>query len=188
MNPKILIIPGNGGSDVKKDNWYPWLYAQLTQRGLNVVAQNMPDPIFAHKAIWLPFIKNELQANENTIIIGHSSGSVAALRFLEQNKLLGAILIGCNFTDLGYPEEKESGYYEDKWQWEKIKKNAQWLVQFASQDDPFIPIHEPRFIHEHIDSEYHEYKDRGHFMSPDQQFPELFETVMRKINEKATTK
>lgn len=183
MKPKIIIIPGNGGSDIETDHWYSWLRDELRQLGFEVIAENMPDPVIAKKSIWLPHIKNSFKADENTIIIGHSSGGVAALRYLEESKLLGAIVVGVNHTDLGYEEEKESGYYDTPWQWEKIKANSQWIVQFCSQDDPYIPVKEPRHIHEQLDSEYHEYTDRGHFGSEhksDTQMPELIEVLKRK--------
>ena len=39
-------------------------------------------------SIWLPFMKDELGVDENTIIIGHSSGACAAVRFAETHKVL----------------------------------------------------------------------------------------------------
>lgn len=144
----------------------------------------MPDPEIAHMNIWLPYIKNELQADENTIIIGHSSGAVAAMRYLEHNKLLGAVLIGACHTDLGLESEKEAGYYTDPWQWESIKANAKWLIQFASTDDPYVMIDEARYIQKQTNSEYHEFADRGHFgdeLLPTKEFPELVEEVRKKV-------
>ena len=186
MKPKIIILPGNGNTDMG-EIWFPWVREQLTSKGFEVIAENMPDPEMAHMNIWLPHVINKFKADQNTIIIGHSTGGVAVLRLLESHKLLGAIVIGVNHTDLGYPEEKESGYYDQPWQWGKMKANAQWIVQFCSQDDPYIPIKEPRYIHEQIDSEYHEFVDRGHFGSEHEQsktFPELIEVIDRKTNAK----
>ena len=36
----------------------------------------MPDPLYARKSIWLPFMEDELGIGEDDIIIGHSSGAV----------------------------------------------------------------------------------------------------------------
>lgn len=183
-NYKIIILPGNGNSDIESDHWYAWVRDELKQLGLEVIAQNMPDPEIARKNIWLPHLKNKLKADEKTIIIGHSSGGVAALKYLEDNKLTGAIVVGVNHTDLNDDAEKASGYYNQPWQWAKIKSHAQWIVQFSSQDDPYIPVAQPRFIHEKIDSEYHEFTDRGHFGSQyrsEEKFPEIIEVVKRKL-------
>lgn len=175
--PRIIIIPGNGNSRIDSDHWYAWVRDELKGRGYEVVASDMPDPVEAHMNIWLPHIELVYKADKNTIIIGHSSGGVASMRYLENHKLLGAILIGVNYTDLGDEGERESGYYKDVWQWNKIKSNASWIVQFASTDDPYIPIDQPRFIHDQLNTEYYELSDRGHFMTDhnpvNKTFPEI---------------
>jgi uncharacterized protein len=186
MKPRIIILPGNGGGNIEEKHWHAWVRDQLRNKGFEVICENMPSPELAERKIWLPHLKNKFKADKKTIIIGHSSGGLAALRYLENNKLLGIIIAGVNYTDLGMEEEKLSGYYDDPWQWGKIKKNAQWIVHFASQDDPYIPIKEQRFIHQKLDSEYHEYTDRGHFGSEyktAKKFPEVVEVVLRKVEE-----
>jgi predicted alpha/beta hydrolase family esterase len=183
--PAVIILPGNGGTDIHHDHWYAGVAQQLRSRGYVVTLENMPDAVLARRTIWLPHIKNNLHADENTIIIGHSSGGVAALRYLETEKLLGVVVIGVNHTDLGFDEEKQSGYYADPWQWKKIRENSKWIVQFCSTDDPYIPIAEPRFIHEKLQSEYHEYTNRGHFGSDKMSenfFPEIVTVIERHTN------
>jgi hypothetical protein len=182
--PKIIIIPGNGGSHVDSDHWYASLAGELRGRGYEVVAEDMPDPVAAHANIWLPHIEKVFKADENSIIIGHSSGGVAALRYLENHKLFGAILAGVNYTDFGDEIEKDSGYYDSPWHWDRIKENAGWIVQFSSTDDPYIPITEPRYIHDMLGTEYHELTDRGHFMighNPlNNTYPEIIKIVESK--------
>jgi predicted alpha/beta hydrolase family esterase len=184
---KIILLPGNGDCDMETTNWYKWVADELRKRDYQVISQNMPDPEIARKDIWFPFVVNELKADKNTIIIGHSSGGVAALRLLEDHQLLGAIVIGVNYTDLDDEMEKQSGYYDVPWQWQKIKQNAEWIAQFASLDDPYIPIEQPRFIHQQLESEYHEYTDQGHFGSPHEElktFPKLIEIIEQKVEGK----
>ena len=62
--------------------------------GFTSELRNMPDPITARRSIWLPFMKDELGVDEQTVIIGHSSGACAAVRFAETNKVAGIILVG----------------------------------------------------------------------------------------------
>ena len=48
----------------------------------------MKDPFVARKEIWLTQMKEEFKCDESTLIIGHSSGAVAAMRYAETNKVL----------------------------------------------------------------------------------------------------
>lgn len=179
---KGILLPGNGGGS-PTDNWFPYLDQELPKLGIEVINKQFPDAVLARKEYWLPFIK-ELGADEDTILIGHSSGAVASMRYAETNKILGSILVGVCYTDLGYDTEKQSGYYDDPWNWEAIKSNQKWVIQFASKDDPWIPISEAQFIHEKLNSDYYEYVDRGHFGHDGaelREFPELIEALETKI-------
>lgn len=177
-NLKAIFVPGNGG-DNYQDRWRPYLKSELEKLGIAFTNVDFPDPVLASMNVWLPFIK-ELGADENTILIGHSSGAEAAMRYAENNKLFGTVLVGACYTDLGLQNEKEAGYYDKPWQWDKIKNNQKWIIQFHSTDDPFIPIEEARFVHDQLNTEYYEFKDRKHFGNGTE-FPELMEAIKNKL-------
>ncbi len=178
---KVILIHGNGGS-WPKENWLVPVVRRLRKLGLKVIFRQFPDPVLARAKYWLPFIK-KLGANENTILIGHSSGAVAAMRYAENNKILGSILVAVCYTDLGVKEEKLSRYYDKPWNWGAIRKNQEWIAQFASVDDRFIPIREARFVHKKLKTEYHEFKHQGHFSSWDKKidFPQIVAIVKKKL-------
>lgn len=180
--PTIILIHGNGDS-TPHDNWLPYVKSELEQLGLNVVARQFPDAPLARERYWIPFLKDVLKADENTIIVGHSSGALAALRFAENYKIYGSVLVGAMHTDLGIETERLSGYYSHPWNWQAIKNNQQWIVQFASSDDPWIPIDEPRFIHKQLNTEYYEFSDQGHFGGDyhKPEFPELVAALKKKL-------
>lgn len=183
QNVKIIIIHGNGGS-TPQDNWIPYLQTELEKLNLTVIARQFPDANLARESYWIPFLKNELKADESTIVIGHSSGAVAAMRFAESNKLLGSILVGVCYTDLGNEYEILSGYYDRPWNWQAIKNNQQWIALFASTDDPWIPIKEPRFIQEQLQPDYYEFTNQGHFGGDRRKetFPEIIEVIKQKLS------
>lgn len=179
---KAILIPGNGGG-TPQDNWFPYLEQELPKLGITVINQQFPDAQLARKEYWLPYI-TELGADEQTILIGHSSGAIAALRYAQEHQILGSVLVGAYYTDLGLEDEKKSHYFDTPWNFEAIQKNQEWMIQFASTDDPFIPIDESRYLHEHVGTEYHEFTDRAHFGHGDQQqqtFPELVQAVAAKL-------
>ncbi len=109
--PHVMIIPGNGASNVYKSNWYSYMKVELekSDKFSSVILENMPDPINAKEGIWVPFIKRVVDADDNIILIGHSSGAEAIMRLLEQTVVLGVILIAACHTDLGDESERNAG-------------------------------------------------------------------------------
>lgn len=179
---KIVFIPGNGGSTTQ-DNWFPSVKNDLESYGLKVFAETFPDQDLAREAYWIPFLYNELKVDSETILVGHSSGAIAAMRFAEQYQVLGSVLVGAYYTDLNMEKEKLSGYFSRSWNWDKIRNNQKWISLFASEDDPWIPIEHPRHIHQCLNCEYHEYKNQGHFGGDyiKKEFPELTLSIMNYL-------
>jgi predicted alpha/beta hydrolase family esterase len=180
---KAILIHGNGGG-TKDDHWQAWLAGELEKRGVEVINETFPDNDLARAKYWLPYIE-KLGADENTILIGHSSGAVAAMRYAENHKILGSFLVAPCYTDLGDEDEKKSGYYDEAWDWEKIRQNQKFIVQFSSQNDPYIPIDEARFIHDNLNSDYTEKTDAGHFRGQEgfEKFPELLDKITERLSQ-----
>ena len=136
---RAVIVPGNGDGDIEHSNWYAWIAGKLRndERFDEVVLKNMPDPIRARRDIWLPFMRTEMGCDPRTVVIGHSSGAVAAMRLLETDKLHGAVLVSACHTDLGDANERASGYYPPSggpWQYEAMMANAGGNVRAAHVD------------------------------------------------------
>ena len=179
MKPRCILIPGNGGARTDFA-WLPYAKRELEALGCEVIAPEVyPDPILARMSIWLPFI-DSFKPDENTVLIGWSSGAEAAMRYVETHKILGTILVAPCYTDLGLDSEKESGYYDKPWNWEAIKSNQKWIVQASSVNDPHIPIEEARYVHEKLGTDYYEFPDKGHFY-PMEEFPEIIEAIKKYI-------
>ncbi|XP_026786535.3 serine hydrolase RBBP9 [Pangasianodon hypophthalmus] len=177
---KVVIVPGNGAGDVEHSNWYGWLNKHINQiPGVCSELRNMPDPVTARESIWLPFMEKELQCDEETVIIGHSSGAAAAMRYSETHKVFGIILVGAYTSDLGDENERASGYFSRPWEWERIRANVKHIVQFGSTDDPFLPWEEQQEVADGLKPELHKYTDRGHFQNT--HFPELISAIQKLI-------
>lgn len=169
------------GKDMLSDKhqmWFAWMKIKLEAAGVDVIAQDYPDSYLCRSEYWLPYIK-ELGADEKTILVGHSTGAIAAMRFAENNKILGSVLVGSYYTDLEDADEKASGYFDNPWLWDSIKNNQGWIAQFHSTDDPWISNQEAYMIHDMLRTELHEFNDRGHFGvdRPYKEFPELLDLL-----------
>eukprot|EP00455_Lapot_gusevi_P048297 TRINITY_DN6649_c0_g1_i3.p1 TRINITY_DN6649_c0_g1~~TRINITY_DN6649_c0_g1_i3.p1 ORF type:complete len:208 (-),score=35.65 TRINITY_DN6649_c0_g1_i3:45-608(-) len=176
---KILIIPGMGCTPTLRSNWYRWVKQTLESHGYHVLAPDMPDPHKCRMGIWLSFIMDTLKCDDQCLIVGHSTGAIAIMRLLEQTRVKGAILVAAYHTDLGCAAERASGYFRTAWDWQKMKSNADFIVQFASTDDELIPISEARHVGENLATEYLEFTDQMHFYGPE--FPQLIEKILEKF-------
>ena len=182
---KVIIAPGNGCTNIRRSNWYGWLASELEKLSVTVVCENFPDPINARREIWIPHIKSLCDgAEEETILVGHSSGAQAAMRFAEENRLLAVVLVSATFSDLGDANERASNYYptpdgQNAYKFTKMRENVAIWHQFHSDNDPFIPISEAKQIREGLcldDSAFHYLPKRSHFFDPP--FHELLDLVL----------
>jgi len=182
---KVVIVPGNGGGSVERSNWYASVRDSLSadKRITSVQVQDMPDPVYARESYWLPFMHDILQCDSNTVVIGHSSGAVAGMRYAESYAVGGLVLVSAYVSDLGDETERKSGYFNRPWQWDKIRQNAGFIVQFGSSDDPFLPWSEQQVVADGLHADLKQYSNRGHFMNS--RFPELVESVLHYVDKKA---
>lgn len=108
---RIVLIPGNGVYEVKWSMWYPSVIDTLAQ-ATDVktgqllfpgggVLRNFPDPLYAHENIWIQFMRDDIQINEEDVVIGHSSGAAAIMRYIETYKVKGVVLVSAYQSDLG---------------------------------------------------------------------------------------
>lgn len=178
---KIIFIHGNG-SMRWSFGWAPWLKEEIDQLGFNTIFETFPDSIFARKKYWIPFLKDHVKADENTVLVGWSSGAVASMRFAEENKILGSILVAPCYTDLGSEDEKISGWYDDPWKWDCIKNNQKFISLIYSKNDELIPIEEFEHIKENLQpDQIYEFEDKGHFIREEKML-EIIDSI-KKIQE-----
>jgi len=173
----VIICPGNGCTNVYESNWYGLLYDQLTSKGIPAYCENFPDPLNARRDRWVPFIRSlaEKQDNPiNVVLVGHSSGAQAALRYAEEYPVHACILVSATYSDLGDAHERASGYYpqkkkdgmeENPYLFDRMKENCRHWWQFHSDDDPFIPTFEAEKIRDGLglSTTYNMLPGRSHF-------------------------
>ena len=177
MKPRFIFVHGNQ-TPHWSFAWAPWLKTELDALGFETFFETMPDSIIARAEYWLPFLKDYVQVGENDVLIGWSSGAVAAMRYAEEQRIKGSILVSPCYTDLGDDLEKQSGYYDAPWQWNKIKLNQQNIALFYGDDDPFIPQSEFEFIERQLDPATLKIAGGKHFIER-QEFPELLAYITK---------
>jgi uncharacterized protein len=157
MPERVFIIHGYLG--YPEEAWQPWLKAELEKRGYAVALPAMPHPDRPTISEWVAFITRLVgQPDEKTVMIGHSLGAQAVLRYLEA---LGAngqsvgktVLIASGFPSGMSPEaaDQKSGGDPTLRAWlsigvdpGKVKKAAGTCTVILSVDDPYIPFEEAK--------------------------------------------
>ena len=178
---KIAIIPGNGGGAAESSVWYAWVRDALRsdERVSDVMLCDMPDPVLARECYWLPFMRDQLLCDENTIIVGHSSGAAAAMRYAEQWPVGGLVLVGAYASDLDDETERCSGYFSRPWAWHLIRQNSPFVIQFGSTDDPYLPWDEQKRVADALAADLRQFSNRGHFI--DAEFPEVIMAIREQM-------
>ena len=180
MNKKAIILHGRYGKP--EHHWFPYVERELKNIGLEVINIELPLCDKNRALIRLKFIET-IGTNRNTILIGHSSGGVMAMRYAENHQLLGSVLVAACQSHFEDEELIKSGYFNSPWDWSKIKNNQRWIVQYASTDDPHIPISDARIIRDALNTDYYEYNNQGHFgySARKFEFPEIVEEITKRL-------
>jgi len=135
--------------------WLPWLKAQLEKSGYVVALPAMPHPDWPVIADWIGFIAKLVgEPDDGTVMIGHSLGCQAILRYLETVGATGTsvaktVLVAGIFPVGMSPAEAEheTGGDAALVPWfvagldpVKVKRAAGQCTVILSEDDPYIRI------------------------------------------------
>lgn len=178
MIPRIIFAHGND-TEHWSGSWAHWLKNELGKRGYPTFFETFPDSIMARAKYWIPFLGDHIKAGENDVIVGWSSGAVAAMKYTEIHRLFGSILISPSATDGGDELEEQSGYYDTPWNWDAIKKNQERIDLIYSDDDPYIPQSEFELIGDKLGATVHKLSGKKHFIG-DPTFRELLDVITKQ--------
>lgn len=149
--------------------WYPDTKKTLEAEGFQVLVPEMPETNAPKLSLWLPKLQELVgEPDEETYLVGHSSGCITILRYLEQlkekQKIGGAVLVAGFTDDLGYEELKN--FFETPIDFEKIKTKANHLVAIHSDNDPYVPLKHGDIFKEKLGAEVIIKHEMGHFSGP----------------------
>jgi len=179
MRPRIVYVHGNGTSHWSF-GWAAWLKEQLGARGFPTFFETMPDSVIARRQYWMPFLEQHVGLGEDDVVVGWSSGAVAAMRYAEVHRIAGSVLVGPSYTDLDDELERQSGWFDSPWDWPAIRRNQGAIFVVSSDSDPYIPSDEFRTIVDELEAEHLNLPGRGHFMEEDT-FPELLDLLVDRF-------
>ena len=187
---KAIIVPGNGcpgdGADLSDVMWYGWMAKELRARGIECTPTGFPEPLFAFEKVWKDHCLDHFKLDGETLLIGHSSGSACALRLMEEHQTAGCVLVSAYDSDLGDQIERESGYFNRNFDYDKMKINTPFILQFHSKDDDLVPVASGRNVARGLEGKvvYHEMTNDGHFNCRNR-FPVILEAIDAVLDKRA---
>ena len=174
-----LILHGTGSDH--SQNWFTWLKKELEGRGYKVWVPDLPHAEKPNIERYNKFIfsNKDWDFNEESIIIGHSSGAVEILGLLQNfpNKVVvnKCFLIGSFMNDLGWDSLKE--LFISPFDYGKIKQHSKQFVFIHSDNDPHCPLEHAKFLSDKLSGKLIIVKGQGHFSGPDVKIPSILEEL-----------
>lgn len=166
---KAIILHGTGGTP--ESNWFRWLKRELQNKGLEVWLPALPDTARPSLRKNVNFISTHapFQVDNDTIVIGHSSGATLALALVQELKdPIGALVTVSAFVPM--PEvynatawEANARLFDIEFDWPRIRNGAKVRLMFHSDDDPYIPVSVAEHIAQKTEAELVVIPSQGHF-------------------------
>lgn len=173
---KVYIVHGYGGTPEK--HWFPYLASELEALGIDCLRLEMPDTENPHPEKWLDHLRQQVQIDEQTVIIGHSLGCIASLNFLAR----------------GYEKPKAaifvSGFYQpldnlpELTPFSNLYAVSPPLMPFptyviSAVNDTVVPHEFSDRLAQHLGATYLRFPQGGHFLEEEgwQQFPALLKLI-----------
>lgn len=183
MQRRVFIIHGYQGSPLT--GWKPWLAEELRAKGYEVHIPAMPTPNTPKKDEWVKTISETIGKPQPTdILLGHSLGTIASLRYLESlkpgEKIGKTILLAGFYEHLGDDDMTNMlTFIDTPVDFEAVRSHCDSFAVIHSDDDDSVLLKYGQNLAQqlHIPIEVHH--GYGHFSSGDGVFelPLLLEKI-----------
>lgn len=167
MKQAILLhgTQANGNS-----NWLPWLSEQLQQKGMQVYIPDLPHADYPSLQEWTDYVHANcpFAIDQDTAIIGHSAGAVAALILTQHVNKVGKVVAVAAFKDLTHLHDVLDWHANDRFldipfDFTAIQKSCSDIVFLHSDDDPYCPTSHAEYLAVQTNGTLHIQHGYGHF-------------------------
>jgi len=185
---RAYIIHGWDGSP--EEPMLQWIKKSLENKEFEVSVPKMPNPDKPKIKEWVDKLRDIIRKpDKNIILIGHSVGCQAVLRYLETiNQQVEKVILIAPWMHLDKNTIKEEGeevieiakpWMETSINWRKIKENCDDFVAIFSDNDPYVPLSNVNMFKKNLDAKILILKNRGHFDPSNNidKLPELLEFI-----------
>ena len=136
---RYVLLHGYTGSP--ETNFFPWLKSELEKTGSEVIVPKLPNSDDPKVYNQVEAVLSSVDFDENTVVVGHSLGSIVALKILEklEKPIHKTVLVASfgenNFLDENFPE------YAFDWKFDslKINQNGGEIIILRDTTDDVVP-------------------------------------------------
>ncbi len=186
---KIYVVHGWDGSP--EEPLFRWIKKSLETEDFEVYIPKMPNPSKPEIKSWINRLKAIINLDKDTILVGHSVGCQAVLRYLEalnKNEKLKKVILIAPWMHLDRNTIKEEGeevvkiakpWMETPINWKKIKVHCDDFVAIFSDNDPYVPLSNVDMFKKNLNAKILILKNRYHFDPGNNidKLPELLEFI-----------
>lgn len=140
----VFLVHGTFGKPF--ENWFPWLEGELSKDGITCVIPSFPTPKHQNYTDWerlMDYYCNIGVVNEETILIGHSCGSIFLIHYLLLHKVhvKGLICVSGynNFISGNEMMDQLNESFYTPTQNIDMHRFSDTVFAFYGDDDPNIP-------------------------------------------------
>ena len=180
---KVFIFHGTGAG--KYDHWFPEIKKKLEQEDIEVCRPEFPTPEGQTLENWKKVLdEQDKEIDEDTVLIGHSTGAVFILSLLEEiDTTVEASFLISGFTGkLGIEfDDLNETFAEKDFDFENIKASSKEFYVFHSNSDPYVPLEKGAELASNLSANLELVAEAGHFNTESgyTDFPELWRELQR---------
>ena len=174
---KVYVVHGYTASS--EQNWYPWLKNQLEENNVDVTVFDMPNSDAPNAHEWDEWLDNNITCcNESTILIGHSLGCIALLRYLNRcessQRVRGIVLVSGFLEPVAALPELDS-FSNTEIDFDKIINMAEHRLAISAPNDTIVAYEYTDRLSKYIDAKLITIEQGGHFIDKEgtTEFPAL---------------
>ena len=179
---KLYLIHGWGGNS--KGGWFDILKERL--KNIEVISFDMPNTNHPKIEEWISEMNQKIKPDKETLLLGHSIGCLAIIKYLEQLpfnvKIKKVIFIAgwFNLKEDSYEDDEErqiaKPWIENPINFDEVKKHTKDFLAIFSDNDPFVPLSDTNLFKEKLNAKIIVQKSKGHFDSI-QDFEDAYKEV-----------
>jgi len=191
---KLICVHGWDGSP--NIGFWPWLQVEAQKLGLEVHAPQLPGGENPELPRWIKkidtLVGTDAISRANTILIGHSLGCDAVLRYVERlpiSQRIGAIILIAPFIDESDLDDLEM-FNGQAISVQKVKTIVHQKIAFFSSNDPHVPLQDGIEYQHRLGAQIHILKNRKHFSGDDgcTNIPEVLEALKKIVSHNSSIK